>query len=56
VIPIPGTRRIKYLNENAAAVGIHLAPAEVAELDALFAPGTVAGTRYAEAGMAGLGL
>lgn len=46
VIPIPGTRRIKYVEENAAATTIRLSPAEVAELDALFPPSAVAGTRY----------
>lgn len=56
VIPIPGTRRITYLKENAAATAIRLSPEEVATLDALFPPAAVAGTRYPEAAMAGLGL
>jgi len=56
VIPIPGTRRVAYLKENIAATQIRLAPQELAELDALFAPAAVAGTRYAAAGMVGLGL
>ncbi len=56
VIPIPGTRRIKYLTENVAATSIRLTPAEIATLDALFAPAAVAGTRYAAPAMAGLGL
>ncbi len=56
VIPIPGTRRIKYLQENAAAVAIRLSPAEVAELDALFPPQAVAGTRYPEPVMANLNI
>lgn len=56
VVPIPGTRRIKYLEENIAATAIRLADAEVATLDALFAPEAVAGTRYPAAGMALLNL
>lgn len=56
VVPIPGTRRLKYLEENAAATTIRLAADEIASLDALFAPEAVAGTRYPEAGMAQLGL
>lgn len=54
VIPIPGTRRIGYLEQNVAAAAFRLTPAELAELDALFAPEKVAGTRYPAAGMVGL--
>jgi aryl-alcohol dehydrogenase-like predicted oxidoreductase len=56
VVPIPGTRRTRYLDENVAATGIKLNAAEVAELDALFPPEAVAGTRYPEEGMKGIGL
>ncbi|WP_024277272.1 aldo/keto reductase [Xanthobacter sp. 126] len=56
VIPIPGTRRQKYLEENVAATRIRLSLEEVATLDALFAPEAVAGTRYPEAAMAMLNL
>jgi aryl-alcohol dehydrogenase-like predicted oxidoreductase len=51
VVPIPGTKRRKYLEENAAAVNIKLARWEVTELEATVPPGQVAGDRYAEAGM-----
>jgi aryl-alcohol dehydrogenase-like predicted oxidoreductase len=54
VIPIPGTRRIAYLEQNAAAVDHALSAMEIAELDALFDPAHVAGQRYPEAGMAGI--
>jgi aryl-alcohol dehydrogenase-like predicted oxidoreductase len=43
VLSIPGTRRMRYLEENVAAARIDLMPADVAELDALPAP---VGTRY----------
>jgi aryl-alcohol dehydrogenase-like predicted oxidoreductase len=51
VVPIPGTKRRKYLEENAAAAAIRLTPAEVAELEAAVPPEAVAGERYAEASM-----
>ena len=54
VIPIPGTRRPERLAENAAAADLALTPADVAALDALFAPGAAAGARYAPGGMAGI--
>lgn len=54
VIPIPGTRRIAYLEQNVAAATIRLTPAEIAELDQLFAPDQVVGARYPEAGMIGI--
>ncbi len=54
VVPIPGTRRIRYLEQNAAAADHELSAAEVAELDALFDPVKVVGGRYPEAGMRGI--
>ena len=54
VVPIPGTRRIAYLEQNAGAVDVLLNEAEVAELDRIFAAERVAGARYPEAGMAGI--
>jgi aryl-alcohol dehydrogenase-like predicted oxidoreductase len=46
VVPIPGTKRRKNLEENVAAAAISLSPEEMAELDAALAPGKVAGPRY----------
>jgi aryl-alcohol dehydrogenase-like predicted oxidoreductase len=51
VAPIPGTRRVKYLDENAAAADIELSDQQLRELDELFPPGAAAGERYAPAGM-----
>jgi aryl-alcohol dehydrogenase-like predicted oxidoreductase len=51
VVPIPGTKRRKYLEENAAASEIRLSAAEVQELEAAVPAGAVAGERYAEANM-----
>ena len=46
VVPIPGTKRRKYLEENLGAATVKLTSSEVAELDAALAPGKVAGPRY----------
>ena len=45
VVPIPGTKRRTYLEENAAAVGVRLTDDELAQLDAI---GEAAGDRYAD--------
>jgi aryl-alcohol dehydrogenase-like predicted oxidoreductase len=54
VVPIPGTKRRKYLSENIAAADLVLTDAELARLADVFGAGAAAGTRYAEAAMAGL--
>ncbi len=46
IVPIPGTKHRKYLEENAAAVDIQLSAAQVEELDHIFPPDAVAGDRY----------
>ncbi len=46
VVPIPGTKRRKYLEENVAAADIVLTPAEIASLEQTFQPGVAAGLRY----------
>ncbi len=48
VVPIPGTKRVAYLEENAGAVDVELTDDDLAELDAVFAFGAVAGDRYAD--------
>lgn len=47
IIPIPGTRRIRNLDNNAGAVDVQLSAAELAEIEGVFAPGAAAGSRYA---------
>jgi aryl-alcohol dehydrogenase-like predicted oxidoreductase len=54
VIPIPGTRRIQHVVQNAAAAGIQLSSAEIAELDALFPTSAVVGARLPAPAMAGM--
>lgn len=51
VVPIPGTKRRKYIEENAAAAAIQLTPAEVAELEAAVPQNEVVGDRYPAANM-----
>jgi aryl-alcohol dehydrogenase-like predicted oxidoreductase len=51
IIPIPGTKRVKYLEQNAAAAHLSLSPAELSELNAALPPNSAAGTRYPEPGM-----
>jgi aryl-alcohol dehydrogenase-like predicted oxidoreductase len=51
IVPIPGTKRQRYLEENAAATEIALTAQEVAALDEAFPPGSAAGERYPPASM-----
>ena len=51
VVPIPGTKRRKYLEENAAAVRIRLTPEDLRRIDQVAPPGVAAGDRYAAASM-----
>ena len=51
LIPIPGTKRRKYLEENAAAADIKLTPAEVAELEAAVPQNEIVGERYTAASL-----
>jgi len=51
IVPIPGTKRRRYLEENVGALDVRLSPKELAEIDALLPPGAAVGTRYPEQGM-----
>lgn len=51
IVPIPGTKRRQYLQENAAAVDIVLTPEDVQEINEVSPLGVAAGTRYPEAMM-----
>ena len=54
LIPIPGTRRIATLEQNAAAVDVVLTPEDIARIEAVFPKGAATGHRYAEAARAAL--
>ena len=49
VVPIPGTRQARWLDENIAAARLSPPPATLAALEKIFAPGAVAGPRYSAA-------
>ena len=49
LVPIPGTRRIKTLEDNIAAADIVLTPEDLARIEAVFPKGAASGHRYAEA-------
>lgn len=51
MVPIPGTKRVHYLEENAAAAGIVLSAGDLRRIDEVAPKGAAAGTRYPEAGM-----
>lgn len=51
LIPIPGTKQRKYLEENVAALDIKLSTSELQALQAIFPASAVAGQRYAEESM-----
>lgn len=54
VVPIPGTRRSERVLENIAATEITLNAGEIAELDSIFAPDRIGGSRYPENGTVGI--
>ena len=53
IVPIPGTRKVERLEENAAANDVHysLSAGDMEDIDRLFPPGAASGTRYPEGGM-----
>lgn len=51
VVPIPGTKRRTYLEDNVGALSVTLSPDDLAAIDAACPPGAASGTRYPEAGM-----
>jgi aryl-alcohol dehydrogenase-like predicted oxidoreductase len=51
VVPIPGTKRVQYLEENAAAADLTLSTETMAGLEAALPAGRVAGARYSEAAL-----
>jgi aryl-alcohol dehydrogenase-like predicted oxidoreductase len=54
IVPIPGTKRRAFLEENVAAAAIQLSPAELAKIDEIAPKGAAAGDRYAAAAMSSL--
>ena len=56
ILPIPGTKRASYFEQNVAAFEIKLSREEIMALTAAFPVGVTAGTRYPEKMLAGLGI
>ncbi len=56
VVPIPGTKRVKYLEENAGAVAVRLSAAETTQLELAFPLGAAVGERYQARGMQAVNL
>lgn len=56
IVPIPGTKRRNYLEQNLAAAELKLSDAELAQLSVAFPPGVTAGTRYSEKQLKVLGI
>jgi len=56
VVPIPGTKRRKYLDEDLAALEVHLSTADLARIDEIAPRGAAVGTRYPEVHMKRVGL
>lgn len=52
IVPIPGTKRVKYIEENAAAADITLSTAELKQIEEVFPQNAAAGARYPEVLMA----
>jgi aryl-alcohol dehydrogenase-like predicted oxidoreductase len=56
VVPIPGTKKIKYLEENFGSLDVQVTPQDREEINALCPPGIVAGDRYPTEAMAAVNL
>jgi len=56
IVPIPGTKQRRWLEENVRAVDLSPSAATIAALDDAFPPGVTAGTRYPEAQLKRLGI
>lgn len=46
IVPIPGTKRVKYLDENLSAENVNLSPGELKQIDAILPAGSTSGDRY----------
>jgi aryl-alcohol dehydrogenase-like predicted oxidoreductase len=51
IFPIPGTKRVKYLEENVKATEVKLSEKDLQEIEEVFPKNAASGMRYTEAGM-----
>ena len=49
IVPIPGTKRVRFVEENVGAVDIRLSQSDIDELESTFTPDAAAGARYNQA-------
>jgi aryl-alcohol dehydrogenase-like predicted oxidoreductase len=56
IVPIPGTKRRTYLDQNIGALEVELSGADLARIEEIFPTGAAAGDRYHARGMASLNL
>jgi aryl-alcohol dehydrogenase-like predicted oxidoreductase len=56
IVPIPGTKHVRYLDDNISALDVTLTSKDLKRLDDILPPGAAAGERYAERGMATVNL
>lgn len=54
VVPIPGTRHLKYLHDNIGAIDVSLSDQVIAEVESVFSHHAAKGERYPAAGMIGI--
>ena len=52
IVPIPGTKRVRYLDENIGALDVRLSDEDLRRLDEILPPGAASGDRYLAQGMA----
>ena len=56
IVPIPGTKHTRYLEDNLGALNVHLTDEHLRHLDEVFPVGVTAGERYHEQGMRAINL
>ena len=56
IVPIPGTKRRKYLDENIRAADVTITAEDRAAIDQIMPPGSASGTRYPDAALKALNL
>ena len=56
IFPIPGTKKVKYVEENIKAINVELSPEDLQQIENIFPKDAATGTRYSEGGMKTLNL
>jgi aryl-alcohol dehydrogenase-like predicted oxidoreductase len=56
IVPIPGTKHVRYLDDNIGSFDVNLTDEDLQRLDEILPPGAAAGPRYHAQGMATVNL